>query len=315
MNLRAGLACWLMLGLLASCKPPAGRTQQGGPSRADTGEASGSLHPSTPHKPAPPVLPPVLAGQTIKIVDGTRVAKGALMAVIGLTRPGDWVPSCTATLIAPDIALTAGHCFCGAHPTNGDGYVGDDASILGGLYYKIVDVKPLPTCVGSLPEGPDLAVVRLKVPVRNVTPVSFAPSALTATAKEFRVSGFGAIDRNASVYTWQKMEAKVPTISSDCTGQVGGKPLAQVYGCRPGTEIVAGQRRSPDTCSGDSGGPLLVAADGTGGAPSSPALMLSGVTSRSIRNAPQPCGSGGVYVRLTDGAKDFVAKAIASLKR
>ena len=260
-------------------------------------------------------MPPISSHPTPKIIDGTRVAKGALMGVMGLTRPGDWVPSCTATLIAQDVALTAGHCFCGPHPTNGDGYVGEDASVIGGLYYKIVDVKPAPVCMGDIPKGPDLAVVRFKVPVRNVSPVPYAPVALPDMAKEFRVSGFGAIDRDSTVYTWQKREAVVQKINGDCTGMENGRPASDVYGCRTGTEIVAGQRRSPDTCTGDSGGPLLVAADGTGGKPSTPSLMLAGVTSRSVVNVPQPCGFGGVYVRLSDNAQSFVAKAVASLRR
>jgi hypothetical protein len=158
-------------------------------------------------------------------------------------------------------------------------------------------------------------VVRFKVPVRNFTPVPYAPVALPGTAKEFRVAGFGAIDRDSTVYTWQKREAVVQKINADCSGIENGRPASEVYGCRAGAEIVAGQRRSPDTCTGDSGGPLLVAADGTGGKPSSPSLMLAGVTSRSVINAPRPCGFGGVYVRLTDDARSSVAKAVASLTR
>ena len=164
-------------------------------------------------------------------------------------------------------------------------------------------------------DGLDLAVARLIGPVKQAAPVAFAPVALPDKAAAFRVAGFGAIDLDATVYTWEKREAPVQKVSSDCTGNQGALSDADKFGCKPHEEIVAGQRRSPDTCEGDSGGPLLVAADGTAGAPSAANLTLAGVTSRSIDGAQRSCGYGGIYERLTVGARQRISSEIAKFHR
>lgn len=62
------------------------------------------------------------------------------------------------------------------------------------------------------------------------------------------------------------------------------------YGCGPDSEFVIGRNiQNVDTCSGDSGGPVLI----QNGAK----WEVVGVTSRSVAKAVRVCGDGGIYVR------------------
>ena len=64
------------------------------------------------------------------------------------------------------------------------------------------------------------------------------------------------------------------------------------FGCRAGTEMVAGHRGLlRDSCRGDSGGPLYI---------QNPAgdFYLLGATSRGSRDGSHVCGDGGIYVRV-----------------
>ena len=59
----------------------------------------------------------------------------------------------------------------------------------------------------------------------------------------------------------------------------------------PELEFVAGQPfLDRDSCSGDSGGPAYVAADGD--------WLLAGATSRATSSSVRPCGDGGIYERM-----------------
>ncbi len=271
-----------------------------------------SEKPTNPETSQPPTPPPGSLS-TKMIFGGTPVREGEMLAIVGLTRPRAWTPSCTGILIQPDMVLSAAHCFC-ENPTNGDAYVGHDASVEGGRYYKIAKVKLLTSCPFEGGTDLDLAVVKLIGPVKRASPMPFAALTSVDKARRFRVAGFGAIDLQALKFPAQKREAVIPKVSSACQGSQGDRSDAKAFGCRPGAEIVAGLIGLPDSCAGDSGGPLLVTAAGEPGAPSAPDLLLAGVTSRSVVEAEHPCGSGGVYVRLTPDARQRVTQAIAALR-
>lgn len=95
------IACALAVLALAACHDRQPDQQHSGqPPTGAVQEAAGSPRPTNPRTPAPPVMPPLPSHPTSKIVDGTRVATGALMGVIGLTRPGDWSISISSTFCA-----------------------------------------------------------------------------------------------------------------------------------------------------------------------------------------------------------------------
>jgi hypothetical protein len=269
-------------------------------------------------------------GSGLKVVGGHPVPAGAMLAVVGVTYGADRQPGCTGNLIESDIVLTAAHCLCGdmQNPNTrvSNVFVGNNwATRTGpkaGLYYQVTAFRsaiPWPKnmtdaqCRG-LKVGRDLALLKLKAPVKNVAPIKLAPDAVTAGALSYRVAGFGAIDEQAEVYPNEKYHARVAGVSNACRGNVGAPSDEAYYGCLPGEEIVAGNRRAPDSCNGDSGGPLLVTANKDGGVSAQDAFYLAGVTSRPVNDAPEYCGYGGIYERLTPSARRWISDTIKAMR-
>lgn len=250
---------------------------------------------------------------SIKIVDGALVASGVLTLVVGITKGSASRPACTGTVVAGDMVLTAAHCICDV----AKGASGlPDANILVGngptdprrRYYPIIGYYAPITCAGysedDLP-GRDWGLLQIKPLGTTGMPIAKAPT--IDAAAMFVVAGFGAIDKVGKTIDFKKRRADIPSVSPSCSGRVGNVADAKIYKCVPGAEIVAGQRRSPDTCRGDSGGPLMIASGGS--------YRLAGITSRSIPNVPTACGNGGIYERLTPQLVARIDEAAKALRK
>ena len=320
--------------IILSCSSPGVQPSRGKAAADERRRAS----PTAEDQPAPPInvnqdiRARANAELDLKVVGGNPVPAGAMLAVVGITYGLSRSPGCTGTLIEPDIVLTAAHCTCGdmdsASTRVSNVFVGNDWSTRtgakAGVYYQVIGFRsgiswPRKAsdrqCSTGLRMGRDLALLRLRNPVRNVTPISIAAAATIDSAKSFRVAGFGAVDEDANAYPNEKFEARVPAVSTSCRGQVSGRADSDHYGCLPGEEIVAGNRSSPDSCRGDSGGPLLVTAAGNGGTGPTETFQLAGATSRGVNRAPAYCGYGGIYERLTPAAQTWIRQNVVSLRR
>lgn len=188
---------------------------------------------------------------------------------------------CTGTLIAPDRVLTAGHCkdSCASRIFVGKDITGAGEEI------PVREARRHPDYRTATRN--DLTVLVLERPVTRARPVQVATDAAIRAARTVRLVGYGTTNAMGTTGYGKRRVVDVPVASHDCEpAEVGFK-----YGCDPGLEMVAA---SPlldrDSCRGDSGGPVYVEVAGR--------WLLAGATSRATKGAAQPCGEGGIYVRV-----------------
>lgn len=212
-----------------------------------------------------------------QVIGGSAVPLGKwpdAVAVVGAQG------SCTGTLIAPDIVLTAGHCADAgltqviANTT--------DFNSAGGTRSSIASITAYPNWETTY----DVAVVKLTMPITTVTP---RPIGASCTFQGFssqmmvHLVGFGLTDTAGQGNNTTLREANAPVTDPTCSGGRGCQP-----GAAPAGEFIAGGNGT-DSCFGDSGGPVyLDTPRGT---------MVIAAVSRGLDNSPTPCGGGGIYVR------------------
>jgi secreted trypsin-like serine protease len=200
----------------------------------------------------------------LPIVGGEQTEPGKWPAVVGV-RTG---MICTGTLVAPDLVLTAAHCFDPEPDQPVRVYFGDD--LFTGEVVSSDDWGRAPDYCSPTDCGHDLhdfAWIRLPTPT-NVEPI--VP--ITNQAEFDESMHVGAL-------------LTLVGFGKDEDGVVGIKREVEVSLLEftdSGREFRAGGD-GYDTCSGDSGGPALVQLR-------SGQWRLAGVTSRGAE-----CGQGGVY--------------------
>lgn len=182
---------------------------------------------------------------------------------------------CTATLIAPDRALTAGHCVAPYHDGQLElrfGHRLDDPE----AERRVVVAATLHPLYDESSSDHDLAVLRLDRPASPAPMALFAGDLDSAfVGSELTLVGYGATAEQAIL----SREGRTVVDSLD--------PFTFRFSASPAL-----------TCHGDSGGPALV--DGVDG----PEIV--GVTSAGDVD----CASYGVDVRV-DSNRDFILAAVA----
>lgn len=248
--------------------------------------------PTPPRPPAPPfvhVSPPPghpvatappgqQAGESTTIHGGTEVPSRGLHDPSSLDRYFDDVvlvgtmdAGCTGVIVSAHQVLTARHCIDVATQVQVEGIAHQ--------------MHSFPVTGHAEPPDPDIDVTLLTVlgdlgiePRPRARTVSDGP--FTGVAE---VLGYGTNDADGRLGFGRKREALLVVSRWTCDQQT-----ALATGCRPYELVLPAS--TVDTCSGDSGGPVLDHAAGR--------WRLVGITSRGVPGAGSACGRGGVYTEV-----------------
>jgi MYXO-CTERM domain-containing protein len=215
-----------------------------------------------------------------EVVGGRQAVVGRWDDAVGVYFEGTSWPSCTGTLIAPNVVLTAGHCIGGVSSVR----LGvNDYQAQGGELIPVTEEIAYPDSQQSY----DLGVLLLATPSVYATRIIATGCALDEFLSDgapVAIVGWGATTTDGSGDTTQLMEATSTITDPDCTGGRGCNEAVS-----PGGELGAGGG-GIDSCYGDSGGPLYLVTEDRGD-------FLVGVTSRGYDDSSTDCGEGGIYVR------------------
>jgi secreted trypsin-like serine protease len=234
------------------------------------------------------------------IIAGEPASEAQLFGTVALSSVTTLEPFCTGTLIAPTVVVSAAHCLFddqGPVPIS-------DIEVLAGALDALNatedHVYSVATAVahegydnaanpGDLGQDDDIAVLTLTEPVVGQSPIPVLANGDTdvhlQAGTPLIITGYGQRDEAASD----------PNL-------FGVLYIAQTpYQQRTDFEYLAGGQGSPDTCTGDSGGPSYVDIGG--------ALFLVGATSRSAVPGNPPCGAGGIYTLVSGYDQWLVANS------
>lgn len=236
------------------------------------------------------------------IVGGEPGTEADIRSTIALVDASTGAQSCTGTLIAPQVVVTAAHCIVDVQ-----GNVAEASSVQ--VVFGVLDTSEAsdeqrmnvsqviphpeylkgeePVDETGLGKDNDIAIYILQsaidFPVVPVLPPSLVESAMTE-GRTIIVTGYGTIEDQGEasgvLYTAETSLGKVVEF-----------------------EFFAGGIGQPDTCPGDSGGPAYLDLDG--------AIHLIGATSRGRQDSEIGCGDGGVY-SLVPAYLDWIAESASN---
>ncbi|KAH9893773.1 serine endopeptidase [Xylariomycetidae sp. FL2044] len=188
-----------------------------------------------------------------QIVGGTTASSGEFPYIVSLSQSGSHF--CGGVLVAADTVLTAGHCSVGMTARNVKVRAGSLKWASGGTQVSVSSITVHPS-YNSRTTDYDVAIWKLSTSIAESSTIGYAtlpasgsdPSAGTTLT----VAGWGTLNENSNSLPANLMKVDVPVISrTECRQQYGTSAVTNNMFC---AGYDAGGK---DSCSGDSGGPII----------------------------------------------------------
>ncbi|CAM1504991.1 Fc.00g106280.m01.CDS01 [Cosmosporella sp. VM-42] len=227
-------------------------------------------------------MPAELSTRGSQIVGGTTAAAGEFPYIVSLSHSGSHF--CGGVLLNANTVLTAGHCSVDYSASSVKVRAGSLTWASGGTQVGVSKIVVHPSYNADTVDN-DIALWHLSTPIATSSTIGYATlpaqGSDPAASATVTVAGWGLLTENGSTLPSTLRKVSVPVVSrATCRAEYGTSAITNNMFC---AGLAAGGK---DSCSGDSGGPIIDASTG----------VLVGTVSWGYGCAE--AGYAGVYSRI-----------------